>query len=100
VIRLPFANRAEVGRLLAAELLNHNLSANVVVLALPRGGVPIGLEVAKVFKAPLDVVIARKLGVPWRQELAMGAIAGGSFYTFDEKVISALGSSRGKSTPS
>jgi putative phosphoribosyl transferase len=94
MIQLPFADRAEAGRLLATELLSHNLSANVVVLALPRGGLPVGLEVAKAFGAPLDVVIVRKLGVPWQPELAMGAIASGSFHTLDEELIGELCISR------
>jgi putative phosphoribosyl transferase len=94
MIQLPFTDRTEAGRLLATELLSHNLPANVVVLALPRGGLPVGLEVAKVFAAPLDVVIVRKLGVPWQSELAMGAIASGSFQTLDEELIRALRISR------
>jgi putative phosphoribosyl transferase len=90
MIQLPFADRTEAGRLLATELRSHNLPANVVVLALPRGGLPVGLEVARAFGAPLDVVIVRKLGVPWQPELAMGAIASGSFQTLDEELIRAL----------
>ena len=91
VIRLPFADRVEAGRLLAAELATHKLPANVVVLALPRGGLPVGLEIAKAFGAPLDVVVVRKLGVPWRPELAMGAITSGSMQILDEDLIGALG---------
>jgi putative phosphoribosyl transferase len=94
MIQLPFANRAEAGRLLAVELASLKLPANVIVLALPRGGLPVGLEVAKKLRAPLDVVIVRKLGVPWQPELAMGAIASGSFQTLDEELIRALGISR------
>ena len=94
MIQLPFADRAEAGRLLAAELDLLKLSANVIVLALPRGGLPIGLEVAKKLRAPLDVVIVRKLGVPWQPELAMGAIASGSVQTLDHDLIRALGISR------
>ncbi len=94
MIQLPFADRAEAGRLLAAELATLKLPANVIVLALPRGGLPIGLEVAKKLHAPLDVVIVRKLGVPWQPELAMGAIASGSVQTLDHDLIRALGVSR------
>ncbi len=90
MIRLPFADRAEAGRLLAAELVTYKLQGDVVILALPRGGLPVGLEVAKALAAPLDVVIVRKLGVPWRPELAMGAISSGSFQTLDEELVRAL----------
>lgn len=90
MIQLPFADRVEAGRLLAAELVSHKVQGNVIVVALPRGGLPVGLEVAKALGAPLDVVIVRKLGVPWRPELAMGAIASGSFQTLDEELIRAL----------
>jgi putative phosphoribosyl transferase len=94
VIQLPFADRYEAGRLLAASLAMMKLPANVIVLALPRGGLPIGLEVARKLNAPLDVVIVRKLGVPWQPELAMGAIASGSFQTLDQNLIRACGVSR------
>jgi predicted phosphoribosyltransferase len=91
MIHLPFADRVEAGRLLASELVRRKLPENVIVLALPRGGLPVGLEVAKAFGAPLDVVIVRKLGVPWQPELAMGAIASGSFQALDEDLIESLG---------
>jgi putative phosphoribosyl transferase len=70
-----FADRAEAGRLLAAQLANLQL-ANPVVFALPRGGLPIGAEVARSLAAPLDVVFARKIGAPDQPELAVGAVAG------------------------
>jgi len=88
--KLPFKDRAEAGRLLAAELARRKLPANVVVLALPRGGVPVGFEVAKVLHAPLDVVVVRKVGVPWQPELAMGAIAGNGVQVLDQDLISGL----------
>ena len=94
MIQLPFTDRDEAGRLLAAALAMMKLPANVVVLALPRGGLPIGLQVARKLNAPLDVVIVRKLGVPWQPELAMGAIASGSFQTLDHDLIRACGISR------
>jgi len=75
MLKLPFQDRSEAGRLLAAEVAMHDL-ANPIVLALPRGGLAIGIEVAERLKAPLDVVVVRKLGVPWQPELAMGAMAG------------------------
>jgi putative phosphoribosyl transferase len=94
MITLPFTDRAAAGRALAAELGKHKFAGNRIVLALPRGGLPVGLEVATALRAPLDVVIVRKLGVPWQPELAMGAIASGSFQTLDEELIGALGISR------
>jgi len=83
---LPFRDRSEAGRLLAAELRHHKLPLNTVVLALPRGGVPVGFAIAQALHLPLDVVVARKLGVPWQHELAMGAIAGASL-ALDEELI-------------
>jgi predicted phosphoribosyltransferase len=62
--------------LLAEELKHHKLPLNTVILALPRGGVPVGFAIAQALHLSLDVVVARKLGVPWQPELAMGAIAG------------------------
>jgi len=94
MIQLPFGDRAEAGRALATELGKRKFTGKVIVLALPRGGLPVGLEVAKALGVPLDVVIVRKLGVPWQPELAMGAIASGSFQTLDEDLIGALGISR------
>jgi len=94
MIQLPFSDRAEAGRLLAAELASRELPENVMVLALPRGGVPVGWEVAKALRAPLDVVVVRKLGVPWQPELAMGAIAGGSVQVLNKDLIADLRVSR------
>jgi predicted phosphoribosyltransferase len=94
MIQLPFSDRVEAGRILAVELVSRHLSANAIVLALPRGGVPVGLEVAKALHAPLDVVVVRKLGVPWQPELAMGAIAGGSVQVLDEELVAGLRISR------
>ena len=76
MVELPFQDRAEAGHLLGTDLVSRKLAANTIVLALPRGGLPLGAEVAEALKAPLDVVVVRKLGVPWQPELAMGAIAG------------------------
>jgi putative phosphoribosyl transferase len=74
--QLPFRDRSEAGQLLGAELASRGLESDTLVLALPRGGVVIGGEVAEALQAPLDVIVVRKLGVPWQPELAMGAIAG------------------------
>lgn len=73
---LPFKDREDAGRQLGAELVLRSLGVNAVVLALVRGGVPIGAKVAEALHAPLDIIVVRKLGVPWQPELAMGAIAG------------------------
>jgi putative phosphoribosyl transferase len=72
-----FKDRAEAGRRLAAELAGWAGRHDLVVLALPRGGGPVGYEVARALRASLDVFVVRKLGVPGRPELAMGAIASG-----------------------
>src|SRR5262249_30835346 len=72
-----YYDRIDAGRQLAAALRHHADDPNVIVLALPRGGVPVGYEVAHELGAPLDVFLVRKLGVPGREELAMGAIASG-----------------------
>lgn len=74
---MKFVDRRHAGRLLAAKLLAYRRQPQVVVLALPRGGVPVGVEVASVLGAPLDVLIVRKLGVPGQPEYAFGAIASG-----------------------
>ena len=71
-----FHDRREAGQLLARQLADYKDRDDVVVLALPRGGVPVAYEIARELKAPLDVFVVRKLGVPWQPELAMGAIAG------------------------
>lgn len=71
----PYRDRAEAGRALAAELGRHR-GPGTIVLGLPRGGVPVAAEVARVLGAPLDVIVVRKLGVPGQRELAMGAVAG------------------------
>jgi putative phosphoribosyl transferase len=72
-----FRDRREAGRVLAGALSAYANRPDVLVLALPRGGVPVGFEVAEALHVPLDVFIVRKLGVPWRDEFAMGAIASG-----------------------
>jgi putative phosphoribosyl transferase len=74
--RRPYADRAEAGDALADELVHYCGRDDVVVLALPRGGVPVAARIAGELGAPLDVLLVRKLGLPWHPELAMGAIAG------------------------
>jgi putative phosphoribosyl transferase len=86
-----FRNRAEAGRTLAAELGAYAGRQDVIVLALPRGGVPVAAEVARELGAPLDVFLVRKLGVPGREELAFGAIASGGARVLNRDVVASLG---------
>jgi predicted phosphoribosyltransferase len=86
-----FRDRADAGRQLAARLEGYANRPDVLVLALPRGGVPIGYEVARALQAPLDVFLVRKLGVPGHEELAMGALATGGVRVLNEDVVRALG---------
>ncbi|CAN5732462.1 phosphoribosyltransferase [soil metagenome] len=85
-----FSDRRDAGRRLAKELDAYRQEANVLVLALPRGGVPVAFEVALALNAPLDVFLVRKLGVPGREELAMGAIAAGGIRIVNQGVVRAL----------
>jgi predicted phosphoribosyltransferase len=85
-----FPNRAEAGRQLAEKLESYTGRNNVIVLGLPRGGVPVAYEVAKRLRAPLDVFIVRKLGVPGFEELAAGAIASGGVRVLNEDVVRAI----------
>ena len=85
-----FANRREAGRILASLLVKHADRDDVLVLALPRGGVPVGFEVAQALRAPLEVFIVRKLGVPGHDELAMGAIATGDVRVLNDDVVMSL----------
>ena len=87
----PFADRHHAGVVLAERLDAYAGRDDVVVLALPRGGVPVGFEVARALHAPLDVFLVRKLGVPSHRELAMGAIASGGIRVLDEQLIASLG---------
>ena len=84
-----FADRADAGKQLAAKLTAY-AGSDTRVLALPRGGVPVGVEVATALPAPLDVFVVRKLGAPGREELALGAIASGGVRVLNEETISAL----------
>ena len=87
----PFTNRAEAGELLAARFTELADRDHAIVLALPRGGVPVGYEVARSLRVPLDVFVVRKLGVPGHEELAMGAIASGGVRLLNDEVVDALG---------
>lgn len=84
---MQFADRTEAGRLLAKKLDLYANRSDVVVLALPRGGVPVGYEVAHALNVPLDVFLVRKLGVPGHEELAMGALATGNVRVLNKDVI-------------
>ena len=85
-----FRDRSEAGRLLATKLPAYANRADLLVLALPRGGVPAGFEVAKALHAPLDVFVVRKLGVPGHEELAMGALATGNVRVLNHDVVRSL----------
>lgn len=88
---LPFADRIAAGRALAAKLSSFANRTDVVVLGLPRGGVPVAAEVAAALSAPLDVCVVRKIGVPGHDEFAMGAIASGGIVELDRSLIQGLG---------
>src|SRR5262249_34639392 len=85
-----FANRTEAGRLLAEKLVEYADQSDVILLGLPRGGVPVAYEIAKRLRLPLDVFIVRKLGVPGFEELAAGAIASGGVRVLNEEVVRAI----------
>jgi putative phosphoribosyl transferase len=88
---LRYRDRAEAGQLLARALEKYADRDGVLILALPRGGVPVGFEIAKRLNVPLDVFFVRKLGVPWHPELAMGAIASGGIVVLNDSVIQHYG---------
>lgn len=85
-----FSDRHEAGKILASLLQAYSKNPNVIILALPRSGVPVASEIAKSLSAPLNVFIVRKLGVPGHEELAMGAIASGNSIIFNEDILNQL----------
>ena len=89
-MRTQFHNRTEAGQLLAEKLITYLNQPDVLVLGLPRGGVPVASEVAKALNVPLDVFVVRKLGLPHHPELAMGAIASGGVRVFNSDVVNSL----------
>jgi putative phosphoribosyl transferase len=89
-MKTRFRSRTEAGELLAKKLMKYANRADVLLLALPRGGVPVGFVLAQRLHAPLDVLVVRKLGVPGQEELAMGAIATGGVRTLNAHVVEAL----------
>ncbi len=87
---LPFRDRVQAGQLLSRKLKHYANRDDVIVLALPRGGVPVAREVARQLHAPLDVFLVRKLGTPGQEELAMGAIASGGVRVLNDEVVDIL----------
>jgi putative phosphoribosyl transferase len=87
-------NRTQAGQLLAKKLTVYANRSDVIVLGLPRGGVPVAFELAQALNVPLDICLVRKLGVPGQEELAMGAIGWGDVMTINEDVVNWLGISR------
>ena len=85
-----FRDRAEAGRLLAKRLARYANQPGVLILALPRGGVVVGFEIARALQAPLDIFIVRKLGVPGQEELALGAIASGGVRVLNAEIVRLL----------
>jgi putative phosphoribosyl transferase len=88
---LRYSDRRQAGKLLARELMEYAGSPNLIVLALPRGGVPVAFEIVRELNAPLDVFLVRKLGLPEHPDLAMGAIADGGIRILNENVIARAG---------
>jgi predicted phosphoribosyltransferase len=86
-----FTDRHDAGRKLALDLAEYTHGRDVIVFALPRGGVPIGYEVARALDVPLDVFMVRKLGFPGHEELAMGAIASGGICVLNEELVERIG---------
>lgn len=87
---LPFKDRRDGGRYLAQKLSSYRSVSNLLVLGLPRGGVPVAYEVARRLRAPLDVLVVRKLGMPGHEELALGALAGGGVLVLNHDIINQL----------
>ena len=83
----PFRDRRDAGRVLATKLTAYANRPGVLVLALPRGGVPVAYEVARALGAPMDIFLVRKLGVPGYEELAMGAIASGGERMLNDEIV-------------
>ncbi|KJS29008.1 MAG: phosphoribosyl transferase [Desulfatitalea sp. BRH_c12] len=88
---MQFQNRLDAGRRLVERLAHYRNHPQAIVLALPRGGVPVGWEVCRVLNIPLDIFVVRKIGVPGHEETAMGAIASGGVRVFNKDVIRTLG---------
>lgn len=87
----PLHNRSHAGKVLAQHLRSYANRSDVLVLGLPRGGVPVAYEVASELNAPMDLFLVRKLGVPGHEELAMGAVASGGLRVLNDDVVNSLG---------
>lgn len=85
-----YKDRKEAGKLLAKLLMQYKEEKNTIIFALPRGGVPIAFEISQALNIQMDIFIVRKLGVPWQEELAMGAIAGNEICIFNNEVINGI----------
>jgi putative phosphoribosyl transferase len=96
-LAMQFENRVQAGAALAERLQHYRGASDVIVLGLPRGGVPVAAQVARSLEVPLDVLVVRKLGAPGWEELAMGAIASGGTCVLNDDVLRALGSNLGDS---
>lgn len=94
-----FRNRSDAGRLLASYLEEFANRTDVIVLALPKGGVPVAAEVASALSAPLDVLVVRKIGAPWNPEYGVGAIASGGMLVLDAEIMNELGLTRASLDP-
>jgi putative phosphoribosyl transferase len=90
-VRLPLEDRTEAGRLLGQALQHYAGRRDTLVLALPRGGVPVAFEIVNAIHAPLDLMLVRKLGTPGQEELAMGAIAPGGVRLLNAEIVAQLG---------
>lgn len=93
MLRTRFVDREEAGRALAAELMEY-AQEQPIVLALPRGGVPVGYEIARALSAPLDIWVVRKIGVPWHPELGVGAVAEGGQVHISQDIVAHVGLSQ------
>lgn len=91
---MVFFDRVEAGRLLASKLTHYKGRPDTLILALPRGGIPVAAEIGKELQLPIDVFVVRKLGVPGHEELAMGAIATGDMRIINYEVVGQLGISQ------
>jgi putative phosphoribosyl transferase len=90
-LEVIFRDRGDAGRRLAAQLSVYADRSDVIVLGIPRGGVSVAYEIAVTLRAPLDSFVTRKLGVPWQEELAFGAVAGGGVRNLDAEIVGELG---------